>query len=124
MIPSTLRVWHHLEILSREPLLCGEKIRDHGMMETAHIAKAGPGLGPALVRLGQAARSSDRTADLNHFRGLQRSTKVAETMGRLILHFGSGPALWGLGMGLIAYYFAVEAQLVEFPPMCTSEFPS
>lgn len=67
--------------------------------------------GPALLRLGQQARARDRTVDLKQFRALKASTKVAEGLGRLCLHFGSGPIAWFAGMSLIAYYFSVEAQL-------------
>jgi linoleoyl-CoA desaturase len=70
-------------------------------------------------RLGQAARAEVGARDVAEFGRLRRVTTACEIAGRVLLflwaagHFvGVGHALvWIIGMGLVSFHLAVEAQL-------------
>jgi len=61
--------------------------------------------------LGRRARSRTGAEDVALLKRLKRATLAAEIVGRALLHFAEGPAAWLLGLGALAFHFAVESQL-------------
>ncbi len=86
----------------------------HVEIKDARLADvdAPPSLLEQIRRLAERARAEVGAADLAEFRRLKWLTRAAEWSGRLVLLFLAGHvAGWIVGMGLVAFYLAVEAQL-------------
>jgi NADPH-dependent stearoyl-CoA 9-desaturase len=64
-----------------------------------------------IQEIGREARTQTGAEDVRLLRRLKASTRIAEALGRLCLHFAAGPWTFALGVASLAYYLAVEAQL-------------
>jgi linoleoyl-CoA desaturase len=70
-----------------------------------------PRLLGAVFAIGRDARADVGSSDLALLRSLKWTTRIAEAAARLAFLAGEGPVCWTLGVALLTYYFAVEAQL-------------
>lgn len=64
-----------------------------------------------ISKLGQELKARVGQEDLRLFKILKNSSRCAEALGRIILHFSSGPISWIVGMFSVAFHLSLESQL-------------
>jgi linoleoyl-CoA desaturase len=71
------------------------------------------GFADAIDALGREARAELGEADVRRFRRLKWASQAAQWSGRALLVLSGEPILWFAGALILAFHFAVEAQLMH-----------